>query len=198
MRRSPHVPNATLHALILRSGARVPPREVEHLLGCKRCRAELEDHRLLHDVLKSPLEEPSAGTIARACALMVPRLPSRSLRSRFRIARLVYDSEIDAPRFGIRGLEARHQVWQTALVDIDVRIAGGGIGARPSLVGQVLPRGGRRLPDDAGFVGLVERGRSAEWVGVGSQGEFVLPAPRGRRWTLWLEWGQQRLQLVTR
>jgi hypothetical protein len=81
------------------------------------------------------------------------------------------------------------------LADFDVRIEPPGLGAVGLLLGQVLPRRPRAQDPLGGNAWLFERGRRPRWAAFGGSGEFALPLPRGRRWTLWVEWGALRARL---
>ena len=47
----------------------------------------------------------------------------------------------------------------------------------------------------SGDIWLEEPGEDAHWALLDPSGEFTLPAPRGRRWALWIDWGGWRVRV---
>lgn len=197
MSRGPHPAAAALAAMARGRDARPSVREARHVEGCARCRSTLADLQILAGALGEESRGPSPGVEARAWALMEPRAPRTRDTSRFRLARLIYDSGAVAAVHGVRApLAARRQTWRTPGADFDVRFEPSGLGAPAMLIGQIFPRD-RKTPDPlGGSVWLLERGRSARWTQLGAGGEFELPAPRARRSSLWVEWGPLRFRMV--
>lgn len=197
MTRGRHLGDAELLALALRERARVPARAVTHLAGCARCAADLHDVTLLRETAGDATPEPSAGVLARAWALLPPRAPRMAARSQFVLARRIRSSD-DVPPAAASGLRgptaAVHALWHTADAEVDVRIEPPGLGSAGALLGQVFPRTAH-VPRTPGAVWLIERGRGARWAPLGAAGDFVLPAPARRHWTLMVEWGALRMRL---
>jgi hypothetical protein len=194
--RARHLSTASLLALARRPARRVAAWEAAHLETCAPCAEEARLFQSLASCLREPVTEPPAGVVARAWALVEPRAPRRVDRSRYGVARLLFDSHAGLVAAGVRAPTAsRHQHWRAQDADVDVRLEGPGLGAEAALVGQILPRGTGIRPPAQGTVWLIEAGRRPRWSLLGPSGEFTLPAPRGRRWALWLEWGRLRLRL---
>jgi len=195
-----HLSDSVLVSMALR---RTPPsragRAHAHLATCPRCAHDLSTLRGLHEHLARRWPEPSEGTLSRALALVAPRPPRRADWDRFRLARLVYDSRWQEAAHAVRATAAtQHQVWRLPSADLDLRLEGPGVGAAPTLLGQILPRRRRRRAPASGTVWIVESGAEPRSVVLGSTGEFSLPAPRSERWALWLQWGPLRLRVVRR
>lgn len=196
MTRARHLSTASLVALARRPARRLAAWESAHLSSCDRCAEEARGFRTLAACLGEPLAEPPAGVVARAWALVEPRPPRRAERSRYGLARLVFDSDEGRAVAAVRApIASRHQHWQAPGADVDVRLEGPGLGAEATLVGQLLPRGPALRTPAHGTVWLLEAGRRPRWAPLGPSGEFTLPAPGGRRWALWLDWGPLRLRL---
>ncbi len=196
MTRARHLSTASLLALARRPPQRLPVGETSHLGQCARCREEVRVLGTLADYLREPAPDPPPGVVARAWALMEPRPPRLEERARYRIARLVFDSRDARAAAGVRApIATRHQLWRAAGVDIDVRLEGSGLGVEAALMGQVLPRRREVSQPAHGTVWLLESGCRPRWSLLGPSGDFTLPAPRGRRWALWLEWDGLRLRL---
>jgi hypothetical protein len=195
MSKAGHVTTVQLLARARDPGRRLPSATERHVESCGACRAEMERWIALGRALGAPAEEPPAGTVERAWALMAPRLPRPSERDRFAIARLVFDSRAPGAARALRAhATGSEQVWHTRQADVSVSLGAPGMGETPMLVGAVLPR--RPLTAPAwGWAWLMERGRGIQSARVDASGEFMLPAPRGARWTLLLEWGGLRLRL---
>jgi hypothetical protein len=193
--RQRHLTGAEMLVLV-RTDRRLAAGRARHAIDCPRCRAEVDALRDLAAYLRHPAPAPPAGTVARAWALVEPRAPRRSEMRRFRLALLMFDNQRLPVAAGARGTPmARNQMWRTEAADVDVRLDAGGLGAAPRLVGQLLPRGRGRLPVGQGTVWLLEPRRPPRWAALGASGEFSLPAPSQRRWSLCVEWGSLRLRL---
>jgi len=196
MTRARHVPDAVLLARSRRPDARFPVSAERHLERCTRCRRWLADLVALGRYLSTAPSEPSAGVVARACALVESRPPQPRDASRFVVARLVYDTGAAPAAQGVRApVAARQQLWRIPRADLDVRIEPSGLGSPGMLIGQVFPRRGLDSDFRGGAVWLIERSRPPRWASLGAAGEFTLPAPQGRRWSLWVEWGAVRARL---
>lgn len=201
MTRAPHCSDAMLLVLVRRPDPAASGPTARHLERCGRCRVTLTDLKTLRAHLRVLPAEPAAGVLARACALMEPRPPRRGEASQFKLATLLYDSDARA-RARVAGVRApgiaRQQLWRIPGADVDIRFEPPGLGAPGLLGGQVFPR---RRPTGAsprGKVWLIQRGRRPEGVSLDESGEFELPAPQHRGWSLWLEWGELRARLVPR
>jgi hypothetical protein len=176
-------------------GARLRPRSQRHLDACRRCRADVDRLARLARYLREPAPEPAAGILARAWALVEPRAPRRREWDRFAVARLVHDTS-RAAAAGLRAASRpRAQRWRHRDADVDLRIDPGGLGAPPTLTGQVLPRRASAAAPAYGLIWLLEPRRRPRWASLDRGGEFSLPAPQGRRWAVCLEWGDLRLRL---
>jgi hypothetical protein len=196
VRTGGHLPGATALALARRPGARIPSVAARHLTNCLRCRQDVEDLRRLVEALRYPAPEPPAGVIARAWALVEPRAPRGERHPRFLLARLVYDSGLNALATGLRGpVATRHRVWRTRRADVDVRVESAGLGSAATLVGQILPRTPLPSVPRGGTAWLREGARRPRWAVISPSGEFSLPAPRSDRWVLRLTWDGLHLLL---
>jgi len=194
--RTRHLSTTSLLALARRPARRLAAWESAHLSMCTRCAEEAEAFGMLATSFSEPAPEPPPGVVARAWALVEPRPPRREDRARYGIMRLIFDSGGDRAMAGVRApIASRHQHWQAEGADVDVRLEGPGLGAEAALVGQVLPRHPVTALTAHGMVWLLESGRRPRWSLLGPSGDFALPAPQGRRWSLWLEWGDLRLRL---
>lgn len=199
MRIRRHLSSATLLELLAKVHTEVPAGALKHLRECARCSGDLADLRLLAASLRDTGTEPSSEALARAYALLEPKLPRRSEVKCFTLARLVHDSGSFPAVPSVRApMGSRQQVWRTPEVDVDLRLEGSGLGSPAALLGQVLPRGRRRSPSSEGRVWLLEPGRAVSSSSVTQSGEFALPAPRSRRWRIWLAWGPLRLRVESR
>jgi hypothetical protein len=195
MNRNSHLSSQEVLAVALGDSASVPSAHAPHLAGCGRCRADVEAFRALRRGLGRDVTDAPAGAVLRACALVPPPLPKRSELGRFQLARLLHDSSSADARYAVRGpAAARHQVWRAGRVDIDISIEGPGLAAKPMLIGQLLPHRGP-APAAEGNVWLTEGGDRPHWAPISISGEFCLPTPRRRRWTLCLEWGEIRTRM---
>jgi hypothetical protein len=162
--------------------------------ACTSCRADIVDFRELRRVLAQRSEEPSEGVVLRATALMVPS-PARADLGRFRLARLLHDSGRLEHRTQVRAPAAsRHQLWRAANADIDLRLEGPSLGTEALLIGQVLPHR-RHARIGEGSAWLREGRGRPRWAPISTSGEFSLPRPSGRRWTILLEWGAVRARI---
>ena len=199
MRIGGHLSSATLFELLAQAHTELPSAALKHLRECARCSGDLADLRLLAASVPDTRTEPSSEALARAYALLEPKLPRRSEVKGFTLARLVHDSGSFPAILSVRApMGSRQQIWRTPEVDVDLQLEGPGLGSPAELLGQVLPRGRRRLPSSQGRVWLLEAGRDIASSGVTQSGEFALPAPRSRRWRIWLAWGPLRLRVESR
>src|SRR5437016_400335 len=194
---SSHLPDSALLALAARPDARLPRAALARLGSCGRCSGDLEDLRLLAESVRDPWAEPPTDVLDRVYALVEPPPPRRAEWRRVPPARLVFQGGLAAASpAGLRApVGIRHEVWHAAGAEVDLRIQGPGLGARALLLGQVLPRSSRRAMKGAGTLWYFEPGRPVRTHALNETGEFSLPAPRGARWALWIEWGALRLRI---
>lgn len=177
-----------------RGGHRLPPASGRHLADCRVCKADVRDFKTLSAQYLDAANEPQAGALARAWSLIGPKPPRRADLGRFEIAKLIRDTTSDGA-VGLRAAAAqRAQFWRARRVDVDLRMDPGGLGSAPMLIGQLLPRH-QRFGASHGIVWLWESNRQPRWSSLTTAGEFVLPAPRGKKWKLCIEWGLIRLRL---
>ena len=195
---SPHLADGVLVVLSRRAEHRIPADCARHLERCARCRAVLSAFRGLREHLAQPASVPGRAALARVFALAEPHPPVGAAAAKFSVARLVLDS---GPMLQAAGMRAagtlRAQLWQLPGADVDVRIEPVGLGTPGLLHGQVFPHRPDECRAGDGSVWLVQRGRRAAWAPIVESGEFELPAPTHRRWSLWLEWCGVRARLET-
>jgi len=195
-KRMSHPPVAALLPLAADSGAHPSGAEATHLEGCPRCRADLTHLRAFAASLRNGAAEPPTEVLQRAYELIHVVPPRGSQSKLFRPARLIFDSKAALGLGGVRAPSPGwHQVWRTVPADVDVQLEGSGIGSKPELLGQILPRRRRQSPEAEGTAWLFERGRFSSAAAISTSGEFTLPAPRRARWDLCLAWGRLRLRI---
>lgn len=195
-KRVSHPPVAALLPLAADSAARPTGAEARHLEECSRCRADLTHLRVLAASVQNSAAEPPIDVLQRAYELIHIVPPRGSQSKLFLPARLIFDSKA-APALaaGRAPMPRWHQVWRTVPADVDVQLEGSGIGSKPELLGQILPRGRRQSPDAEGTAWLFEHGQLSSAATIWPSGEFILPAPRHARWDLCLAWGRLRLRI---
>lgn len=194
--RGHHLSEAALLALTRRADARVPESSKYHLMKCRRCEQLLHDLRTLERHLSTEPLEPPAGVVLRAWALREPQPPKRSDASRFVLARIVYDTGATPMVSRVRAATvATQQLWRLSAADLDLRLEPAGLGTPGLLLGQILPRGPLTSGPLGGTVWLIVRGRRPRWAMVGASGEFTLPSPQSRHWSLWVDWGTLRARV---
>jgi len=195
---TPHPADSILVVLSRRPETRIPARYAGHLERCARCRAVLSAFRRLREHLAQPASVPGRAALARVFALAEPHPPAGAAAAKYPVARLVLDS---GPVLQVAGMRAagtlRAQLWQLPGADVDVRVEPVGLGTPGLLHGQVFPHRPHERRAGDGSVWLVQRGRRAAWAPIVESGEFELPAPTHRRWSLWLEWCGVRARLET-
>lgn len=195
MKLASHLPGVIL-ARISTSSEMAASTELEHLDACSRCRSVVEEMRALRDLLRESVEEPGIEAVARVHALFPECPPSRREMSGFPLAELVHDSAAALAFAGSRAaFGTSRQVWRTHVADLDLRLEKSSSGRRGTIAGQVLPRQRGKVSPLFGTARLVESGEKPLSAAVDASGEFILPAPRGSRWTLCVEWNDLRLRV---
>lgn len=196
MKRTAHLTDALVLELVTQPAPDLPAAAATHLGSCPRCTADLRELRELVAHVRDRDAEPSAALLAGVLALMPPAAPRPHRGRDYPLARLVYDSHSALPEMGLRGAATlRHLAWRAEGLAIDAEIEPASSRGGGHLVGQVVPEPPGRAPHEAGDIWLEEPGEEPHWALLDPTGEFSLPAPRGRRWSLWLDWGGWRVRV---
>ncbi|HEY6195332.1 MAG TPA: hypothetical protein VI504_09845 [Candidatus Eisenbacteria bacterium] len=197
MKRTAHLTDALVLELVTGPAIVLPPAATTHLESCTRCATDLRELReLVVHVRDGGTEEPPAALLARVWALMPPAPPKPRMSRLFPLAPLVYDSHAALPSPGLRAVTAvRHLAWRSGGLVIDAEVEQASTGGGGHLMGQVVPEPAVDSPQEPGDVWLEEQGGETHWAPLDPGGEFSLPAPRGRRWSLWIDWGGRRVRL---
>jgi hypothetical protein len=194
--RTAHLTDALVLELVTESATELPAAAATHLASCPRCTADVHELRELVAHVRDTGAEPPAALLASVLALMPPVAPRSHAGRHYPIARLVYDSHAALAGMGLRGAATlRHLAWRSEGLAIDVEIEPASQRSAGHLVGQVVPEPPARAPHEAGDIWLEEPGEDPHWALLDPSGEFSLPAPRGRRWSLWLDWGGWRVRV---
>jgi hypothetical protein len=134
--------------------------------------------------------------MSKVLSLMPPEAPGARRSRHYPLAQLVYDSHAALPEMSLRAATAlRHLAWKIEGLANDAEIERDPTGRGGHLVGQVMPEPPAQAPREPGDIWLEEPGREAHWALLDASGEFSLPAPRGRRWSLWIDWGGWRVRV---
>lgn len=184
-----HLSDALLIVHSRRPERALGARDAQHVAGCRRCRSLLAGWRAVRDSVNDATPGPDRAVLSAVLALAEKRPSEGRDVHHVEAARLLHDTGPLRMAQGLRAVsEHRELVWHITGADIDVRIEPAGLGSPGVLHGQLFPlgRGASSLAD--GSVWLIQRGSRAAWAPLGDDGEFELPAPAARRWTLWLEW----------
>ncbi len=196
MKRTAHLTDALVLELVTQPGLELPAAAVSHLGTCPRCTADVRELRELVAHVRDRGAEPPAAVVAGVLALMPPAAPKPHRSRQYPLALLVYDSHAAQPALALRAATAlRHLAWKTEGLAIDAEIEQASPGGTGHLVGQIVPESPARAPMGSGDIWLEEPGSDAHWAVLDASGEFSLPAPRGRRWSLWIDWGGWRVRV---
>jgi hypothetical protein len=196
MKRTAHLTDALVMELVTVAGHELPAAAAAHLESCARCTEDVRELRELVAHVRDHGAEPPAALVAGVLALMAPAAPKPHRSRYFPLAQLVYDSHAASPELSLRAATAlRHLAWTIEGLAIDAEIEHGSHGGGGHLVGQVVPEPPARAPHTAGDIWLEEPGEEPHWALLDATGEFTLPAPRGRRWALWIDWGGWRVRV---
>ena len=196
MKRTAHLTDALVLELVTQPELALPAAAATHIDVCLRCAADVRELRELVAHVRDRDAEPPAALLAGVLALMPPAAPKSHRSRNYPLARLVYDSHSAMPEMALRGATAlRHLAWRSEGLAIDAEIEPGSPRGAGHLVGQVVPEPPAHAPHEAGDIWLEEPGEEPRWAMLDPTGEFSLPAPRGRRWSLWLDWGGWRVRV---
>ena len=197
MNRPVHLDDALVLDLVTQPEFELPAEASAHLESCPRCAADVRELREIVAHARDHGAEPPAAIVARVLALMPPAAP-RAHRSRaYPFARLVFDSHAAQPELmALRAMTAVRQLaWHIEGLVIDAEIEHSLTGEGGHLVGQITPESPASERVESGDIWLEERGHDPVWAPLDPSGEFSLPAPRGRRWSLWIDWGRWRVRV---
>lgn len=194
--RTAHLTDALVLELVTQPALDPPAPAARHLETCARCSADVRELRELVAHERDRDAEPPAALLAGVLALMPPASPRSDRGRHYPVARLVYDSHSALVDMGLRAAATlRHMAWRSEGLAIDAEIEPASPRGGGHLVGQVVPEPPGRAPHVAGDIWLEEPGEDPHWALLDPSGEFALPAPRGRRWSLWLDWGGWRVRV---
>jgi hypothetical protein len=196
MNRTAHLTDALVLELVTEPALDLPAAAAAHLETCPRCTADVRALRELVAHVRDREAEPPPALLASVLALMPPAAPRPHRSRHYPMAQLVYDSHSALPELGLRGTATlRHLAWRSEGLAIDAEIEPASPRGGGHLVGQVVAEPPARAPQEAGDIWLEEPGEDPHWALLDPSGEFSLPAPRGRRWSLWIDWGGWRLRV---
>lgn len=201
MKRTAHLTDALVLELVTHAELALPTSASAHLASCARCAADVRELRELVAHTRDRDAEPPATVLANVLALMPPAAPKAYKSRAYPLALLVYDSHAAQPDLSLRAVTAVRQLaWRIDGLAIDAEIEFASTGEGGHLVGQVMvdePTSQSSASHSAhsGDIWLEEPGRDPHWAPLDASGEFSLPAPRGRKWSLWIDWGRWRVRV---
>ena len=198
MKRTAHLTDALVLELVTAPQAALPAGAESHLDACTQCAADVRELRDLVAHVRGADDtayEPPAELLAKVWALVPLAAPKSRMSRHYPLGALVYDSHAALPDMALRAVTAmRHMAWRIEGLSVDAEIEQASAGSVGHLIGQIVPEPPGQTPSEPGDVWLEEQGGETHWAPLDRSGEFTLPAPRGRRWSLWIEWGRWRVR----
>lgn len=190
-----HLRTAAL-ARAARPGGSLSRASALHVARCDSCREDVRWSALLAASLRNEGIAPPSGVVARACSLVTGRAPRVRDAGSYALAQRIQYSGPQPAVAGLRAaLTSRGGIWRSRVADVTVHLEGAGMGARAELSGQILPRTEVRVPELEGLLWLREGRRFTAATTILASGEFILPAPKARSWSLWIDWRGIRVRV---